>query len=382
MKLIVLFILCLTPLTASAIGGKVSTPKSASDQFYVYVAKSGKVFLMNTGPVSNPQAGLWIADAAVCETTLNCAWSPLRNGAPTYGGSYVDLREMVDVDATHEIGIFGFNGNSGKCINCSIQVLNTATGSYTPVTLPGKRTGESPVCMTHDSSGIFYTMTNYHAGIWKSTNSSALVWTSVSSNWQTLKGVPPNSGNIYTCKVYGKRIYFGGEGGVVSCDLNFSTCSNDYLPFGNGKRNFTGILADVDEGNVAGPVMMLECCKQDTTVANYVPVSRFAGGKWVQLTTTSGITPYGQGLYFETQVLAIGVGATRRYYFINFGSAPPMYVYASKDASGTSFAPFKPVEWPISTAAYSIRQMSANPNTGAIWAIFQGSGGAGVYVTQ
>ena len=364
------------------VGGKVATPTTTSAGFYVHVAQNGNAYFMNAGATTNPQAGIWFASASACEANPStCTWTPLHTGEPSLNGSYINLREMVDIDSTHEIGIFSFNWLSGKCPECSIQILNTATGTYTPITLPNKRAGESPVCMARDSNGIFYTMLNYHAGIWKSTDNTAATWTQVSADYTTLPGLAGAAGNIYTCKVLGPRIYFGGETGVLSCNLSFSSCSQDYLPFGTGQRNFESVLADVDEGSANSPSMMLECCKQDTTVPGYVSYSRFSGGKWTQMTTSSGLTQYGQQQYFETFAQATGTGTARRYYVMLENSNPPNVAYKSTDSTGTTFAPFNPTQWPKSSATYSPWQMSPDPRNGAIWTVFIGNSGSDLYIT-
>jgi len=372
--------------SAGVTGGQVSIPIPATDPWpartYVHVARNGNVYLMNPGPTSDPKSGLFVANAAACESNPStCTWTALHAGEPTYSGAYTALREMVDIDSTHEIGIFGFNYLQGACPECSIQILNTATNTYTPITLPGLPAGESPVCMARDSNGIFYTMLNYHAGIWKSTDNTGAIWTRITADYTTLPGIAGAGGNIYTCKVLGPRIYFGGEGGVLSCNLAFSSCSQDYLPFGTGKRNFTGLLADVDEGGVNAPTMMLECCKQDTTVPGYVPYSRFSNGKWTQLTTASGLAQFPQQLYLETFAQAMGTGTSRRYYMFFFGSSPPNFAYKSTDSTGTSFAPFAPPQWPKGTSAYSIWQLAPDFQSGAMWTLFAGPSQIGVYIT-
>ena len=370
----------------TVVGGHVLVPtpsvRQPSVAIYIHVAQSGNAYIMNAGPTKDTKTGLWFANASACEASpTTCTWTALRTGEPSLSGYYPLLRDMVEVDSTHELAIFGFNPVSKACSNCSIQILNTATKAYKHVILPNQPAGESPSCMARDSTGIFYTMLNYHAGIWKSTDNTAATWTQVTSDYSTLPGVVSAPGNIYTCKVLGHRIYFGGEGGVLSCDLAFASCSEDYLPFGTGQRNFTGQLADVDEGGTTDPTMMLECCKQDLSVPNYVPYSRFSNGVWTQLTTASGLPQYGQQYYFDTFSQAVGTGTARRYYAMFQSSRPPNTVYKSTDSTGTSFAPFTPPQWPKGTASYSIWQMTTDPRNGAMWALFIGSSGTGVYIT-
>jgi hypothetical protein len=365
-------------------GGQVSIPTPSNNQLFVHVAGNGMAFLLNIGPTTNANAGLWTANAAACEVSPStCKWTPLQAGEPATNGNYTELHEMVDIDSTHEIIISGFNGNAGACTNCTLQILNTSSGSYTPVTLPSLPTGQSPVCMARDSSGIFYTATNYGGHIWKSTDNTGTAFTLASADYTKLAGVSPNSGNIYTCKVFGSRIYFGGEGGLISCDLAFTLCSNDYLPFtaASGQRDFTALLSDVDSGGSATPTTMVECCRQNINVLNYAPVSRFSGGTWTQLTTASGIPQFAQGVYFEADNLARGTGTSRRYYLLLFGSTPPAFVEASTDSTGATWQAFSPSLWPASSSTYQPRQLALDTSSNAMWTVFEGSSGAGLYIT-
>jgi hypothetical protein len=364
-------------------GGKVAVPVMANATVYVHVSQAGNAYLMNTGATSNAKAGLWVASATACEASpTTCTWKTLKSGEPASGGSFVALREMLDIDSTHELGIFGFSGAAGACSNCSIQILNTTTNTYKKITLPGQPAGESPSCLAHDSNGIFYTMLNYHAGIWKSTDNTATTWTEVTTDYTTLPGLAGSGGNIYTCTAFANRIYFGGEGGVISCDLTFTSCSEDYLPFGSGKRNFLGILADVDAGSATAPTMMLECCKQDSNVTNYVPYSRYANGTWTQLTTASGLPEWLEQWWFDVDNLAVGTGTARRYYLtmINTSTLLPS-TYVSTDSTGTSFKPFKPSQWPTPTVSYSQQQLTSDPRNGSVWTVFEGSSTSGLYIT-
>jgi hypothetical protein len=371
--------------SGAIVGGHVfiPTPSSVGIQgFFLHVAQSGNAYIMNPGSTTDPNTGIWFANASACESSpTTCTWTPMRTGEPVSSGSYTVLHQLFDIDSTHELGIFSYSPAAGGCTDCSIQILNSATKTFTPITLPGERTGESPACLTRDSTGIFYTMLNYHAGIWKSTDNTATTWTEVSAAYATLPGLATASGNIYTCRVFGNRIYFGGEGGVMSCNLAFSSCSQDYLPFGSGKRNFLSILADVNESSATNPTMMLECCKQNPNIPNYVPYSRFTNGTWTQMTTSSGLPPYVDQYFFDPFSQATGTGAARRFYVMFQGSAPPTVVYKSTDSTGTSFARFLPTQWPTATASYSPTQISADPQNGSLWTLFSGTSQLGIYIT-
>ena len=188
------------------IRGKVSIPIPPATRTYMHISQTGNAYLLNLGAPTNKNAGVRVANASSCEAKPSTyAWAAVQTGEPASGGSYVYLEEMVDIDNTHELGVFGVSGKSRGCTNCSIQILNTVTKTYKPVTLPGQPARESPSCVTRDSSGIFYTMLNYHAGIWKSTDNIAATWTQVTSDYTTLPGLTGAGGNIYSCTVRGQR---------------------------------------------------------------------------------------------------------------------------------------------------------------------------------
>ena len=221
--------------------------------------------------------------------------------------------------------------------------------------------------------------------MWRSpTGTAAGTWTNLGS-YLTFPGLTTaEAGNIYTCKVYGNRIYFGGESGVMSCDLGITACTIDYLPHINsGQRNFSAQLADVDEGTTANPTMMLEGYKQDITVTGYTDIGRWSGGTWSQLLSPgSGIPQFLQAANnFDTANVAIGTGTSRRYYYIQHSSSTGNSVYKSTDSTGLTWASFYPASWPTSSSTLGLIQIDSSAS-GAMWAVFSGtSAPIGMYVT-
>lgn len=370
----------------SFVGGQVPIPVTAITRpaIYIFNSADGNTYLQQDGPTTDPNAGLFSANSAACEANPStCSWTPINHaGEPIVSGSYTAMREMLDIDSTHKFIIWGFNPNSGSCSVCTLTILNTSTNVFTTITLPSKPSGESNICITKDSTGIGYTFLNYHSGLWKSTSSAMTSWTLITTDLSLLPGLSGTSGNTYTCKVLGTRIYFGGESGVLSCDLAFTSCSQDYLPFGTGHRNFEMHLADVDGGSPSNPTIMIECCK-DNLAGNATVLSTYTSGTWTQLVTGSGAPAIGnQTLYFDTYGVAIGTGSARRYYYLTFPSSVIGNVVVSTSSAGTNWTAYSPTQWPARTSTYSGRQISSNPSTNIIWGVFSGSAGVGVYVSN
>lgn len=360
--------------------------------------RQGVTYLSYDGPTTDPNAGLWKVNSAACESSPStCTFTAVNHAGQLVNnlGNYETIREIApnSPDATHELLIVGYAGNSGNCTvahnqACAVQLLDTVANTYTTIALPGISTGESAACMARDSSGIYYTFSHYHANVFKSTDSVPSAFTLVTSDYTTLPGLTMgDAGNIYTCKVFGNRIYFGGEGGVIGCNLTFTSCAVDYLSTGtttSPRRNFQMHLADVDDGSVGNATLMVECCRQDAAVPNIVPFGRYASGSWSQLLTPgSGLPAFiSFSNFFETTNQTQDTGTARRYYFITYTSAPISQAWLSTTSAGNVYAAYSPAMWPAVSSTYSLLQISVNPASDAKWALFDGTSSAvSVYIT-
>lgn len=386
-------------VAAPITGGQVSIPLTSvvKPQVTLFVRPSGLVYLSYDGATTDPNAGMWVANAAACEASPStCFWTAVNHAGQTVvSGNYMTIREFAPnpPDSTHELMITGFRGTSGTCttgagFSCTIQVLDTTSNTYTTSTLPSFPTGQAPTCLARDSTGIYYTFTNYQGHVWHSPDSTGSgTWILITTDYTTLPGVV-GAGNIYTCKVYGSRIYFGGEDGVISCDLAFSACSNDYVPSTNpnGQRNFSMQLADIEDGSASGPTLMIQCCRQDSSLTNYVPFALWSSGTWTGMTTASGIAQFGMSNPLETMNQTTGTGTARRYYFINTASGGnPNYAFVSTSSAATNFVTYSPALWPAVSTTYELLQLSTNHASSAKWALFTpfagGTTPVSVYVT-
>lgn len=379
-------------------GGQVTIPLTivAKPQAYFYNSSATGLTFYCTGgttaplvPTTDPAGGCWYTNTAAVEANpAGATWTPMNHAAQsTFGGNYIPVRQILDVDSDRVVMINGFNGQSGNCNSahsmvCTIQVYQISTDTYTLSTLPSLPSGQSFVCLARDSTNTFYSMTNYQGYIWKSPSGTPSgTWTLISSNYATLPGMSAGAGgNLYTCEVFGSKIYFSGEGGVMSCDLAFSACSEDYLPYQSGtstaQRNAQALLSDVDAGSASTPSLIMESARLDSTiVANSVSVGRFSGGTWTGLSSSSGLPQFQNPAYFfDTGSVALGTSTSRRYYYM-MGTAGQLNTtcYKSTTSTGTNWSSFYPASWPAGVpTSWGLLQI-AGSSAGHMWAYFQGT---------
>lgn len=384
-------------------GGQMAMPSSTviGQRFpYVFISTYGAGYFAQNGAASNPETGLWwTPSAAACETSPGaCSWSLVNKaGQPTVGGIIDMISQMMDIDSTHILIVFGYDGQAGKCDTdriCELGILNTSTNTFSLVTLPSHATNQSLSYITRDSTGLCYTQQLYGGGpLWRSGDATCSgTWTQITTGYTSLPGLSTANGNVYNGHAIGNRLYFGGEGGVMSCDLAFTACSQDYLPFTDvpphmGTRNFSTLLTDQDYGSTLDPSLMIECCKQDQSVANYATISRFTtAGGWAQLTTSSGLPQFNTSDFYNNYGLTQGTGTGRLYYLI-LGAAngsTARRVWVSTNSSATNFTTWSSSILPASTASLKAEEITQGSSGTRKWFLFCGTGigsASNVYIT-